>query len=94
MLLLAALTALAALEHLEICFLFCRDDFPYTEASLGRNFSMQGCIFRWKIIPARTFLRFRMISSEEIHPCERIFIRRDESTGEESSLGEIFHREG
>lgn len=30
------------LEHLEICFLFCRDDFPATKASLDRNFSMQG----------------------------------------------------
>ena len=78
------------LEHLEICFLFCRDDFPATEASLDRNFSMQGWIFRWKIIPAQTFLRLGMISSEEIHPCSDFPAIRDDFFRGNSSLPEHF----
>ena len=32
--------------------------------------------------------------AEENHPCERIIIRRDEISGEESSLREDFHQQG
>ena len=31
-----------------------------------------------------------MKSSRENHPCERFFVRRDEISGEESSLREVF----
>ena len=35
-----------------------------------------------------------MQSAEKNHPCERIFAGRDEISGEESSLGEIFYPQG
>ena len=56
----------------------CRDAFPATKASWNNNFSMQGCIFRWKFIPAQTFLRLWMISSVEKHPCTDFPAIRDD----------------
>ena len=46
------------------------------------------------IIPAREFSSAGMKFVEKNHLWERFFIERDESAGGESSLGEIFHREG
>ena len=45
---------------------------------------------RSSIIPEREFLLAEMQSAEKNHPGERFFIRRDEISEEESSLGEDF----
>ena len=51
---------------------------------------MQECNQRERIILGRDFLSAGMQSAEKNHPGERFFIRRDEISEEESSLGENF----
>ena len=47
-----------------------------------------------RIIPERGFLSAEMKSAGENHPWRRIFICRDEISGEESSLRENFYQQG
>lgn len=47
-----------------------------------------------RIISGRGFLLIGMKSVGENHLWERFFIRRDEISGGESSLGEIFNPQG
>ena len=55
-------------------------------------FCFEGCSSDRRIIPEREFLSAGMKSAEKNHLWERIFIRRDEISGEESSLREDFVR--
>ena len=71
-----------------------RDEISGEESSLREDFYPQGWNHRGKIIPESEFLSAEMKSSRENHLWERIFIRRDEINGEESSLREIFCLQG
>ena len=57
-------------------------------------FCIEGCSSDRRIIPERGFLSAGMKSVEQNHPWERILFGRDEISGEESSLGEDFVRQG
>ena len=71
-----------------------RDETSEEGIILREDFYSQGWNQRGRIIPERDFLSAGMKSSRENHPWERIFIRRDEISGEESSLGEDFYPQG
>ena len=55
-------------------------------------FCFEGCSSDRRIIPGRGFCSVGMKLAEQNHLWERIFIRRDEISGAESSLGEDFVR--
>ena len=67
-----------------------RDAISREESSRREIFYPQGCNQRERIILGRDFLSAGMQSAEKNHPGERFFIRRDEISEEESSLGENF----
>ena len=71
-----------------------RDAISEEESSLGENSYPQGCNQRGRIILGREFLLAEMQSAEKNHPWERILIRRDEISEEESSPEENFYPQG
>ena len=71
-----------------------RDAISEEESSLREIFYPQGCNQRGRIIPERDFLSAGMKSARKNHPWERILIRRDAISEEESSRGENFCRQG
>ena len=81
-------------NHLWKTFLIFRDEISEEESSLGEDFYPQGWNQPGKIILGREFLSAVMKSTRENHPRKRIFIRRDEISGEKSSLGEDFYPQG
>ena len=68
-----------------------RDEISGRESSLRENFYLQGWNQRERIILEREFISAGMKSARKNHPWERIYIRRDEISGEESSMGENFY---
>ena len=71
-----------------------RDETSEEESSLREDFYPQGWSKRGRIIPEREFLSAGMKQARKNHPWERILIRRDEISEEESSLGEDFYPQG
>ena len=71
-----------------------RDAISEEESSLGENFCWQRCNQQKRIILGREFLSAGMKSARKNHPRKRIFIRRDEISEKESSLGENSYPQG